>query len=141
MVRVRFVQGQWIEGPAEKWVKESDRRKLRAVIAAHLGHRIYRTGEDLTRVVGRCYRVPQGLQLVGHLGLRWAEYDVIRPRRGHDRDRQCGRNKRARTAAVFVVRLVKLAPSPLPHPPIADPAGADSDQGVESPPSPVSSEF
>ena len=126
MVRVRFARGQW-GGFCQwaPWARPAERGRVKSHIEEHLSHRIYRSGENLDRVIGRCYRVPLGVYLTGHSGSVWAEYDVIR-------ETQPG---------VFMVRLVKLAPSPLPDPPIGDPAGADSDQGVESPPSPVSSEF
>ena len=126
MVRVRFARGQW-GGFSQwaPWARPAERGRVKSLIEEHLSHRIQRAGENLDRVIGRCYRVPLGIYVTGYSGPVWAEYDVIR-------ETQPG---------VFIVRLVKLAPSPLPHPPIADPAGADSDQGVESPPSPVSSEF
>ena len=126
MVRVRFTRGQWgAEAQWAYWVRPSDRGKVRAHIEAHLSHRIHRAGENVDRVVGRCYRTPTGIYLIGHSGPRWVEYDVLSQG----------------STGVFSVRLVNLAPSPLPDPPIADPAGADSDQGVESPPSQESSTF
>ena len=126
MVRVRFARGQ-LGGFSQwaPWARPAERGRVKSLIEEHLSHRIHRSGENLDRVIGRCYRVPVGVLLTGHSGPVWPEYDVLH---------------RSRSDA-FLVRLVKLAPSPLPDPPIAGPVGADPDQCVESPPSPVSSEF
>ena len=122
MVRVRFARGQ-LGGFCQQapWATPAERGRVKSLIEEHLSHRIHRSGENLDRVIGRCYRVPVGVFLTGHSGPVWPEYDVLH---------------RSRSAA-FIVRLVKLAPSPLPYPPRADPAGADSDQGQLSPPAPV----
>jgi hypothetical protein len=129
MVQVRFAPGQWVNPGAHLAVRPSDRPALKEAIEAHLGKRFERAGADEDRVVGRVYRVPQAL-FFGHLMLvKWAEYEVVRMTRP-------GR---------FLVRLTFLHAAPLPDGPLpVGPAGADSDQGVESPatpPSPVSEIF